>query len=131
MSQKFHINNNGEAKPCYARKRPCKYGGSTGKEMHFETKEAAEDFYEKKMKTKYENQFTKRKNTKTALDTLRNNGVRVKSIQNVPDYNFKRAKDYSVSNVDVIEDKLPNNFIKDLKQGKMKHFFEKERNYKK
>lgn len=50
MVIKYHVNpNTGKTAVCRATKKPCKYGGESGIENHYSTKEAAQVAYEKSM----------------------------------------------------------------------------------
>lgn len=125
MSTKYHINSNGEVKPCRATKTKCRFGGASGIESHYETREEAEKAISKKYSSQANKSFTKNKVSKDAksiLGELKDNGVRVKNIKTITEHNFNRGKNFDISNVDVIDEKLPNNFMEDLKLGKFKNF---------
>lgn len=50
MAVKYHVNpDTGKAAVCRATKRACKYGGESGMENHYATKEEAQTAYEKSM----------------------------------------------------------------------------------
>lgn len=49
---KYHINNDGEARPCGAKVK-CRFGGESGTENHFSTAEAAETEVQKRLQKEF------------------------------------------------------------------------------
>lgn len=61
---KYHVNDDGVAGVCRASKRPCKFGGATGQENHFESKEEAVKAGEAKIAKENKNLVTSMKRVK-------------------------------------------------------------------
>lgn len=107
----WHINNKGEVHPCRARPGHCRFGGTSGKENHFSSKEQAE-----KISAQSAGSFsilgTQRKrinigkaNTDTikAVSSLVERGVSVSSVATLDRLPLE-AKEHS--EVDILEDDI-------------------------
>lgn len=124
---KYHINAKGEVKPCRAQVK-CRFGGASGKENHFTNKNQAEKVAQMNFSAQFgetsavRKNFINQKDAEKTLKTLSDKGVRVKNVDSVNDFNFNNSKDYSVSNIDVLDEKPNKEWLNSIRRGNLKAF---------
>lgn len=122
---KFHINNKDEIKPFKAASH-CRFWGNTGFESHFSTKEEAEQALEDKLHKKYgltaRNKNEKLNRECQVIDSLVSDGVSVERIDSLKDYDFVGSSNFSISNVDIVDEKPSKDFLKFIKSGQFEKF---------
>ena len=118
---KFHINANGDAKPCHAKLR-CRFGGASGSENHFNSLAAAEEASQKKLEKAYGKVTDAVRKSdlspaaKTALARLYNDGVRVQHIDSVASGKLSKPSS-TVSDVDVVDENPSKDLLASIRRG--------------
>lgn len=101
---KYHINDKGEAGVCRA-KTKCRFGGSSGVDNHFESREAAEKHVQEKLNKQYgQVESLSRGTARDDLKKLANKGVKVEKIAKISQHDFSSAAP-DVSTIDLVDEK--------------------------
>lgn len=124
----WHINDKGEVHPCRARSGNCRFGGASGEENHFSSRESAELSLAKK-DGEYSALGTRRKRapldigkakteTRVAVETLLDKGVAVNTTKTLDGLPLGVARH---SQVDILEEDLKGISL-DVLKGKQRPF---------
>lgn len=117
--RKFHVNKNGEIKPCRADKTVCRFGA----ENHYSTQQEAEHALSQKHSNEPMTKTKRRTMPNNGVEQLAASGLESTTIKSIREHKFASTKDpYTNSSIDVIPENNAKKLLEDIMAGKVTAF---------